>query len=550
MRKVTVWTLASAALAVVAPFSVRGIACGHDLTFHMNSWMEVAQQWREGIVYPRWAAYANYGSGEPRFLFYPPLSWILGGALGSILPWTIVPAAVACCAVFLAGLAMHKMARTWFDEPDATLIAIAYAVNPYMLLTVYVRSAFAELLAASFLPLLVLWIVRERAARTMFVPLALTIAGVWLTNVPAEIIASYVAVLLLAAVTILRRNSRVFLYGVAAIATGLLMASFYIVPVLYEKNWITVGQVLSAGVRPAENFLFTRIAEPEHDAFLRTLSWLAVAELAITGLAMIVAQRCRRRNPTLWWSLVILAGVSLALMLRITSLAYRLMPDLRFLQFPWRWLMVTGIAYAVFVVVAVPSFRGKALLYAVMFVVSIAVCNLALQPQCDPEDTPFMLSSVFHAGYGYVGTDEYTPAGGDNYEIKPDFPDFAIHDVDGRGPAANARATHFHAGPYRKQLTVESSQPVEIVLRLMNYPAWRVEVNGSAVAPQSDDPTGRMVIAVPGGRSEVDVRFIRTPDRWLGDGLSLAALLFLCAFWYGERRKALALGIQHLAFST
>ena len=178
---------------------------------------------------------------------------------------------------------MHKMAREWFDEPDATLIALAYAVNPYMLLTIYARSAFAELLAASFLPLLVLWIVRDRPARAMFVPLALTIAGVWLTNVPAAIIASYVAGLLLAAVTILRRNSRVFLYGVAAMAMGMLLASFYIVPVLYEKNWITLGQVLSAGVRPAENFLFTRIGEPEHDGFLRRLSWLAVGELAMAA---------------------------------------------------------------------------------------------------------------------------------------------------------------------------------------------------------------------------------------------------------------------------
>jgi len=537
MRTSTVCALAFAALAVVAPFSVRGIACGHDLTFHMNSWMEVAQQWREGIVYPRWAEYANYGSGEPRFLFYPPLSWILGGALGSFLAWTVVPAAFAGCAVFFAGLAMHKMAREWFPEPDATLIALAYAVSPYILLTIYVRSAFAELLAASFLPLLVLWIVRDRPARAMFVPLALTIAGVWLTNVPAAIIASYVAVLLLATVTMLRRNSRVFLYGVAAMAMGMLLASFYIVPVLYEKNWITLGQVLSAGVRPAENFLFTRIGEPEHDAFLRTLSWFAAGELAITGAAMFVARGWRRRNPTLWWSLVILAGVSLVLMLPITSLAYRFMPDLRFLQFPWRWLMVTGIAYAVFVVAAVPSFRGKESLYAVLFVGLIAVCNLALQPQCDPEDTPFMLSSLFHAGYGYMGTDEYTPAGGDNYEIKPDFPDFAIRGADGRGPAANGRVTHFHAGPYRKQLTVESSQPVEILLHLMNYPAWQVEVNDKRITPQSDDPTGRMVIAVPAGHSEVDVRFIRTPDRWSGDGLSLGAILFLCAFRYGERRK-------------
>jgi uncharacterized membrane protein len=147
VKVATICALFLAALAVVAPFSIRGIACGHDLTFHMNGWMEVAQQWREGVVYPRWADYANYGSGEPRFLFYPPLSWMLGGALGTFIPWLFVPVAFDFCALFLAGLAMHALSREWFEEPDATLIAVAYAVNPYMLLTIYVRSAFAEMLA-------------------------------------------------------------------------------------------------------------------------------------------------------------------------------------------------------------------------------------------------------------------------------------------------------------------------------------------------------------------------------------------------------------------
>jgi hypothetical protein len=536
-RTVTVCALLFAALAVVAPFSLRGVACGHDLTFHMNSWMEVAQQWRQGILYPRWAAYANYGSGEPRFLFYPPLSWILGAALGSLIPWLFVPVAFDFCAVLLAGLAMHEMARKWFEEPDATLIAVVYAVNPYLLLTIYLRSAFAELLASSLLPLIVLWIVRDRPARRMFVPLSLTLAAVWLTNVPAAIVAMYVTVLLLAMVTILRRNSRVFLYGGAAIAMGLLLASFYIVPVLYEKTWITVGQFLSAGVRPAENFLFTRIGEAEHDSFLRALSWLAVGEFAITGIAMFAARRWRERNPKLWWSLVVLAGMSLVLMLPVSGLAYRLMPDLRFLQFPWRWLLVTSVAYAVFVVTAVPGFRAKASLFGPLVIGLIVACNLTLQPPCDPADTPFMISNLYHAGYGYMGTDEYTPAGGDNYEIKPDFPEYKLQGAEGGKAPADAQVTHLRSSTYRKQFAVESPQPLELVLRLMNYPAWQVKVNGNVVTAQSDDPTGRMVIALPAGRSEVDVRFIRTRDRWIGDSSSLAALILLCGFCYRERRR-------------
>ncbi len=537
VRAATIFALILAVLAVVAPFSVRGIACGHDLSFHMDSWMEVAQQWREGVLYPRWAANANYGSGEPRFLFYPPLSWILGGALGSFLPWLFVPVAFDVGAMFLAGLAMHALAQEWFEEPDATLIAVAYAVNPYMLLNVYIRSAFAEMLAASLLPLIVLWIVRDRPPREVFVPLAVTIAAAWLTNVPAAIMLAYTAVVLLAFTTIFRRNSRVFLYGAAAMVLGMALAAFYIVPVLWEKNWITLDQLLSAGLLAKENFLFGRTGEIQHDRFLSGLSWLAVGELTATALAILAARPWRKRNPKLWWSLLILAVMSLLLMLPVTSLAYRLMPDLRFVQFPWRWLMVLGVAYAVFVVTATPRFSGKSWAYALLFAALIAGCNLARHPHCDPADTPFMIANVYQTGYGYMGTDEYVPAGGDNYEIKPDFPQFRLRGDDGGALPSGAQGTVLQWSAYRKQLAIESPQPVQLVLRLMNYPAWQVTVNGRQVIPESDDPTGRMVIALPAGHSDVKVRFLRTPDRWLGDGISVAALIVIGGFWYVGRRR-------------
>jgi hypothetical protein len=321
-------------------------------------------------------------------------------------------------------------------------------------------------------------------------------------------------------------------------AIGLAVAAFYVVPVLYEKSWITPSQLLSAGVRPDENFLFAWNGEPQHDTFLRAISWLATGELAATGIAMFMARRWRRVNPALWWSLVAIVSMATAFMLPITGFLYHLLPDLRFLQFPWRWLLGAGLAYAVFLVTALPAFPAKPWLYGLLFIALVAGCNAAFQPKCDPAETPFMIANVYHTGFGYMGTDEYVPAGGDNYEIKSDFPPLRLLGENGGVAPAGARVTHLNTSTYHKQFTVESQQPVEVVLRLMNYPTWRVMVNGMKVEPGWEELTGRILITLPAGHSEVDVRFVRTLDRWIGDALSLAALIFLAGFWYVQKRNA------------
>ncbi len=147
--------IAAVALAVISPFFIFGQASGHDFEFHLASWMDVSRQWRSGVIFPHWAALANYGYGEPRFIFYPPVSWYLGAALGVLLPWKMVPGAYIFLSLVVAGVSMHRLARERMPGGGALTVACLYAANPYCLLTVYLRSDFAELLSAALFPLAV-----------------------------------------------------------------------------------------------------------------------------------------------------------------------------------------------------------------------------------------------------------------------------------------------------------------------------------------------------------------------------------------------------------
>src|SRR5690348_14197215 len=159
------------------PMLLLGYHSGHDLDIHLDSWMDAAAQFHQGILFPRWASEANYGFGEPRFIFYPPASWMLGGILGLVLPWRVVPAVYVWFTMVVAALTMRKLASNWLSERGALFGGLLYALNPYMLVGAYVRCAYPEMLASAIFPLLLWGIFElERDTRKAFGAIAISFA--------------------------------------------------------------------------------------------------------------------------------------------------------------------------------------------------------------------------------------------------------------------------------------------------------------------------------------------------------------------------------------
>jgi len=88
-----------------------GNSCGHDFDFHLVSWLDCQNSWSHGVFYPHWAPSANFGAGEPRFVFYPPLTWMLGAGLGLVMPWKVVPIAMTILLLAATGIATLRLAR-------------------------------------------------------------------------------------------------------------------------------------------------------------------------------------------------------------------------------------------------------------------------------------------------------------------------------------------------------------------------------------------------------------------------------------------------------
>lgn len=522
--------IAAAAFAAVLPMFWLGVPSGHDFEFHMNSWMEVNRQWHQGILYPRWAAMANYGYGEPRFIFYPPASWMLGAALGTVLPWVLVPGAYIWVVLTAAGCSMFALARNWLPRQHAVFAAALYAVNPYHLVIVYWRSAFAELMAGIWLPLLLLFVLRlEHEGRRAMVYLALVVAAVWLTNAPAAVMANYSLVVLVAVLVLVRRSPRILLYGAGACALGLALAGFYVLPAAYEQRWVNIHQVLAPGVRPFENFLFTVMKDPEHNRFNRLVSIMAVLEIAVLGMATLLSRNRRADYPGLWWSLAAWGGTAAALMFPFTLVLWKYLPELRFVQIPWRWLLCLNVSFALFVTMGVRRWLPRCLVYAAILAALAAVWHRVQPPWWDRAADIEAMADDQEASRGYESVSEYVPAGGNVEAIERDAPEVAVEDGGGQ-----VRLDEW--SPESKFFSVAVAKPSRLVLRLFNYPAWKIEVNGQAVTAEAEEDTGQMIITVEAGKNSVRIVFSRTWDRTLGGAISAVALMIAFLLFAGTVR--------------
>jgi 6-pyruvoyl-tetrahydropterin synthase related domain len=523
------------AFAMIVPFFVWSNPSGHDFEFHVNSWMEVLRQWKQGVLLPGWAGLAQFGNGEARFIFYPPISWTAGAFLGALLPWRAVPGAYVWMALTLSGFSMFCLARRYLSIRDSTFVAASYIVSPYYVVIVYWRSAMAELLAGALLPLLLLFVLRlkEKSGQNV-VFLALVVAAAWLTNIPSAVMLTYSLGLLLLLAAAFEGRPRILRDGIFAFLLGLGLASFYLLPVLHEQKWVSLDQVLAPGIRPQDNFLFIPTADADHNRFNWLVSAVAAGQIIVLAGAALLARRRIRPLPQIAADhgismLIAWAALSSLLTLSFTRFAWDHFPELRFVQFPWRWLLCINVGLAMLVTIAWRLWLPRILLLIAMLSLVVLMAVRFQPPWWDTAaDIAEMLDNQV-TGQGYEGTDEYVPIHADASEVKPNAPLVSL--VSG----APLRVRIMRWTGQSKWFSLSASAPGQILVKLFNYPSWKVEINGRQVSPETQEDTGQMLLPVAAGENQVRITFITTQDRILGRTIS--GIFLLLTAWLLLRQR-------------
>jgi hypothetical protein len=289
-------------------------------------------------------------------------------------------------------------------------------------------------------------------------------------------------------------------------------------------------------LQPADNFLFTTINDPEHNLFNGIASSVAVLLLVMTGIAGIAARRAsvqeqgREEAKQLWRVLMLLCVAAAILMIGPSSFLWMHLPKLRFVQFPWRWMAIVAVPYAYFLPAATVRGRMRWMWILVPLAVAGGTATFLVQKAWwDSDDIPSLQEAVEN-DQGFEGTDEYDPAGDDRTNLPEKMPRAQVlpaEESEGSAPQAEIRIERWTAE--ERDFQVASHEPLRLAVRLLDYPAWRVEVNGKTVTPQHAETNGEMILPLSAGRERITVRLVRTPDRKLGIAISLFSVLTLLA---------------------
>ena len=515
--------IAVVATLAVLPVAFQGNPWGHDVNLHLRSWMDAERQFHEGNFFPRWAAGANQGFGEPFFIFYPPLSRLVGVALGLVLPWKMVSGVYIWLMLVLAGAAMWVCAREWLAPADALVASLLFAVNPYLLIVAYKRGNYADLLAGALFPLLIWGGVRigYAPARTAL-PLSAAFAAIWLSDLPAGVIASYALAGLLVLNAILYRSLRPLLCGALAMASAFGSIAFFLFPAAFERRWVSIAEAVRLEWAPENNFLFTHRNLPQYVVFNQALSYVAVFLIVAAVIAALLARRLRHDQAPVWLSLAILGGVSTFMMFPPSVFLYQALPEMRYVEFPWRWLSVLSVVTAFLVAAAMAQARGRWIAWA-MTGVAVACISAFIVHTVTWDHAHYLKGLISDAhspsGYPIRFGDWSNPLGSQREKLDQAAPLVAVADS-----AHSAQIQIEQWQGQRKVFAVESAQPLILKLRLLSYPAWQAKLNGSIIPVRTDPDLGQMLVAVPAGSSRVEIRFARTWDRTAGTIISLMTI--------------------------
>lgn len=421
-----IFSLVILSLPALKSLNTPGFYTSHDGEAHVARMAQYYQALKDGQFPPRIAGSFYNGVGSPIFTYIYPLPYFFG----SIIHFANISfidsfKLLMSTGFILSAIFMFIWLKEVFNNEKAAFVgALFYVWVPYRFLLIYVRGSVSELLAYTFLPLALFFLVKDTSQNKMIwkaagaISLSLVLLSHNLVGLMAiMLVLSYMAVLAL-----FHKSPKSLMNGLVIFFWGVAISSFIYIPGILERSYIKLNEIVKIAYPnhfvSVEQLLHSPwgygfdLAGFENDqmSFQIGLAHLLTISLAVLLIAHHLYTRTRKMNKldlksaTLF---IVVFAASIVLMVEspVAIFIWENFKPIQIVDIPWRFLGISAVASAFLAAFVVHNIRLG--IFAIILVVAVLVANrnhLRLNQTINFDDVYFLNYYDTASQYG-----EFTP---------------------------------------------------------------------------------------------------------------------------------------------
>jgi uncharacterized membrane protein len=500
---------------------------------------------REGSLYPQWLGNPNFGAGSPAMLYYPPLPFYVYAAFYLVTGNVLKALALGCwLALALSGITMYVFARSLLSHGLGLLAAALYLLAPYHLLDLYQRASLSEFWAFAWVPL-VLYAIHRVTTGGDWRAVTLLAVGYGLLLLTHVLTAFAMTVILPIYVVFLTRDWRRIGKTVAGLALGVGLSAIFVAPLILERDYVRLHRIHQD--KFTRSFLIENLpaafkADPlpqgqEPEFFYQNRDYFFYEEnlvifillFALISLLIWGRQQNESRPLRAIWVVTL---ISLLMTTRLSEPAWRIIPGLPYMQFPFRWLLLASTGMALLSAAAFPlamARRGRSrtafgalivlLLALNLIVATFAVVREPRGEQAIPEEV------------SGLEVPEYRPRSW-NYK---DSQESNIEAIAVSSGEAGVQA--IDASGANQSYAINAVTESVLGLRTLYFPGWIARLDGKPIEI-GPNQQGHIQILVEAGEHLLTLNFEDTWPRRAGKLISALCVLVTLIMLYCTRRRS------------
>lgn len=523
------------------PLASPGYLGTHDYGFVPMLMFEMDKCFQDGQFPCRWVPDLQKGYGSPIFNYTPPLPFYAGefihlggeGFLDTIKVLFIIGFA-------LSALFMYLLAKEFWGTLGGLVAAVFYVYAPYHAVDVYVRGSLNEHWALAFLPAILwgIYKVIEQGKPAYVLLLALFVSALLLSHSPTVVIFLPLAAVWGVAFLLKSRRWERLVHLAIAAGGGFAMAAFFTLPALLEQDLVQI-ETLKTGFYhytnhfpTMEQLFLTRFwgygdsRGGDDDLMSFQIGWL---HWGLTAVSILIAPIIWRRSRTAFFAAIVIIAffwASVLIMHPRSDFLWQTFTWLQWLQFPWRFLSL-AIFTSSFLAGAIVLLANQRLYLRLLLSIALIGAVIGLNQE------------FFHFGQRIFGGDQSFFFGDPRaFQIEaPRYthPAYAAVQPSELAPAevqvlgGDANITQVSRGSASLAFAVQSTSGARLRTSVVDFPRWRVSVDGEAVPHDHANDLAAISFYVPPGFHRAKLTLEDTAVRTFANYLSVAAWVIFLA---------------------